>query len=59
MATTPATPDADALAAMFQNATIDKAEKSEFSNSARDMFKFAVNNHFNFTKEGENPVLGS
>ncbi|KIL63053.1 hypothetical protein M378DRAFT_732563 [Amanita muscaria Koide BX008] len=56
--TTPATPDP--LVAMFQNATIDKAEKNEFSSSARDTIKFAVNNnYFNFTKEGENLVLES
>ncbi|KIL62141.1 hypothetical protein M378DRAFT_166123 [Amanita muscaria Koide BX008] len=53
--TTPATPVP--LAAMFQNATIDTAERNEF-NSTRDMFKFAMNNTFNFTKEGENRVLG-
>ncbi|KIL63048.1 hypothetical protein M378DRAFT_732324 [Amanita muscaria Koide BX008] len=52
--TIPATPDS--LAAMFQKATIDKAENSEFSNSARDMFSFAENN-YNFIKEGENLVL--
>ncbi|KIL58184.1 hypothetical protein M378DRAFT_15751 [Amanita muscaria Koide BX008] len=56
--TTPATNDP--LAAMLQNATIDKAEKSEFSNSARDAIKLTVNNNNNnYSKEGENLVLES
>ena len=54
--TTPAA--SDPLAAMLHNAHIDKAEKSEFNNSARDTIKLTVNN-YNFTKEGENLVLGS
>ncbi|KIL63093.1 hypothetical protein M378DRAFT_733746 [Amanita muscaria Koide BX008] len=58
--TTPATPEPDHLVVMLHNATIDKAEKSEFSNSAHDTIKLTVNNlNNNFTMEGENLVLES
>ncbi|KAM6499819.1 hypothetical protein JOM56_005327, partial [Amanita muscaria] len=53
--TTPATNDP--LAVMLPNANIDKAEKSEFSNSARDTIKLTVNNNYNYIKEGENLAL--
>ena len=58
---------ADPLAATLHNATIDKAERNEFSNSARDMFKIVLNYNQNSrsavpTGAGqavENPVSGS
>ncbi|KIL62097.1 hypothetical protein M378DRAFT_805142 [Amanita muscaria Koide BX008] len=64
---TPATLDRpDSLAATLHNATIDKAERNEFSNTARDMFKIVLNYHQNSrsavpTGAGqvvENPVSG-
>ena len=39
--TSPATPDP--LAATLHNATINNAEGNEFSNTARDMYKFVLN----------------
>ena len=53
-ATSSASPEALA-AAMLQNATIDKAEGNDFSNTAGDMFKFVLNNY----NLGDNLVLGS
>ncbi|KIL63027.1 hypothetical protein M378DRAFT_731739 [Amanita muscaria Koide BX008] len=56
--TSPAASDRpDPLAAMLQNATIG-ADRSEFSNTARDTIKVTVNN-YNFTNlnEGENLPL--
>ena len=53
-ATSSASPEALA-AAMLQNATIDKAEGNDFSNTAGDIFKFVLNNY----NLGENMVLGS
>ncbi|KIL65582.1 hypothetical protein M378DRAFT_161892 [Amanita muscaria Koide BX008] len=44
----PAAPERpDPLTATFHNATIDKAERNEFSNTGRDTFKFVLNYNHN------------
>ncbi|KIL60815.1 hypothetical protein M378DRAFT_904366 [Amanita muscaria Koide BX008] len=64
--TSPAAPDP--LAATLHNATIDKAERNEFINTAHDMYKFVLNYHPENSRSAvptgtrqavENPVSGS